>query len=131
MNVNPVTAPGPTSTGQIETRTRSAQPQAPAPDRGQPSPRELASARSQDADSPQSIVQESTADHADRQKADELRAFVANDKFSLSTYHDENSGRQVVEVRDQTTGDVVSQYPSEELIRLYSSLRESLVDERA
>lgn len=131
MNVNPVTAPGPTSTGQIETRTRSAQPQAPAPDRGQPSPRELASARSLDADSPQSIVQESTADYADRQKADELRAFVANDKFSLSTYHDENSGRQVVEVRDQTTGDVVSQYPSEELIRLYSSLRESLVDERA
>ena len=132
MNVTPVTAPGPTSTGQIETRTRSAQPQAPAPDRGQPSPRELAAQRPQNDDTPQSIAQASaTIDDADRQKADQLKAFVANDKFSLSTYHDDNSGRQVVEVRDQTTGEVVSQYPSEELIRLYTSLRESLVDERA
>ena len=131
MNVTPVTTPGPTSAGQIETRTRSAQPQAPAPDRGRPSPRELASAHLQDADSPQNIAREVAADAADRLKADELRAFVANDKFSLSTYHDENSGRQVVEVRDQTTGEVVSQYPSEELIRLYTSLRESLVDQSA
>jgi len=132
MNVTPVTAPGPTSTGQIETRTRSAQPQPPAPDRGQPSPRELGAQRPQNDGTPQNIAQASTTiDDADRQKADQLKAFVANDKFSLSTYHDDNSGRQVVEVRDQTTGEVVSQYPSEELIRLYTSLRESLVDERA
>ncbi|NJO38425.1 MAG: flagellar protein FlaG [Rhizobiales bacterium] len=70
-------------------------------------------------------------DEADLQKAEQLRAFVASENFSLRAYHDEESGRQIIEVRDQTTGDVVTQYPSEELVRLYTSLRQSLVDQRA
>lgn len=68
---------------------------------------------------------------ADRQKAEQLKAFIGDENMQLRTYHDEASGRSVLEVRDQTTGDVVSQYPSEELIRLYSALRQPLVDQSA
>jgi flagellar protein FlaG len=101
-------------------------------DRGQVLQREQASTRRSDTNGVQAAANNPTkAAEADRQKAEQLRAFVANDKFSISTYHDEGSGRQIVEVRDQDTGDVVSQYPSEELRRLYESLRESLVDQQA
>ena len=132
MNVNPVSVPGPTSAGQIETRARAVQAPAPAADRGQSLQRELASARPTEGDKPQASFSNVTeVDDADRQKADQLRDFVKNENFTVRAYHDENSGRQIIEVRDQTTGDVVSQYPSEELIRLYTSLRESLVDQRA
>jgi|GEM_PF-5285078 len=131
MNVNPVTAPGPTSSGQIESRAKKASAAAPAPDQGQVLKRNVASSQRPSDDKAGVTANAVEIDQADLQKAEQLRAFVANDNFSLSTYHDESSGRQVVEVRDQTTGDVVSQYPSEELIRLYTSLRETLVDERA
>ena len=128
MNVNPVSTPGPTSSGQSETKTRGPQTPAPASDQGQGLRRELASA---DRKSGSFLDSASDADDADLQKAQQLREFIASEKFNLRTYHDENSGRHIVEVRDQTTGDVVTQYPSEELIRLYTSLRQSLVDQRA
>jgi uncharacterized FlaG/YvyC family protein len=132
MNVNPVTAPGPSPSRQTEARVKAPQAPAPAVDRGQVLQREDASAGRLPANSAQAVANSPTkAAEADRQKADQLRSFVANDKFSISTYHDEGSGRQIVEVRDQDTGDVVSQYPSEELRRLYESLRETLVDQQA
>ena len=132
MNVNPVTSPGPSPSRQTEARVQAPQASTPVVDRGQVLQREQALARRPDADSTQRATANPTkADEADRQKADQLRAFVANEKFSISTYHDEGSGRQIVEVRDQDTGDVVSQYPSEELRRLYESLRETLVDQQA
>jgi uncharacterized FlaG/YvyC family protein len=37
----------------------------------------------------------------------------------------------VLQVQSLATGEVVEQIPSEELLRLYASMRESLVDERA
>lgn len=132
MNVNPVTSPGPSPSRQTEARVKAPQASTPVVDRGQVLQREQALARRPDADNGQRAIANLTkADEGDRQKADQLRAFVANDKFSISTYHDEGSGRQIVEVRDQETGDVVSQYPSEELRRLYESLRETLVDQQA
>lgn len=67
----------------------------------------------------------------DRQMAEQLRAIVNNDDLRVSTRHDDESGRNVVEVLDQATGEVVSQYPTEELIRLYATLRQSLVDKSA
>ena len=132
MNVNPVTLPGATSTVQVDTRAKALEPSAPARDHGQVLRRDLSSVPTPKGDTTISQVDKTgNIDDADREKADQLRAFVANEKFSLSTYHDESSGRHIVEVRDQATGDVVTQYPSEELIRLYSSLRESLVDQVA
>jgi len=67
----------------------------------------------------------------DRQKAEQLRAFVNNDDLRVSTRHDDASGRNIVEILDQASGEVVSQYPTEEIIRLYASLRQSLVDKSA
>lgn len=132
MNVNPVTAPGPSPSRQIEARVKAPQAPAPAVDHGQVLERGQASIKRAEVNGVQAAANNlSQAAEADRQKAEQLRSFVANDKFSISTYHDEGSGRQIVEVRDQETGDVVSQYPSEELRRLYESLRESLVDQQA
>jgi uncharacterized FlaG/YvyC family protein len=132
MNVNPVSMPGPTSSGQIETRVKEPQAPAPASDRGHVLQREYASAdRRTEGGLANALDNANEIDESDLQKAEQLREFVASDKFNLRAYHDEGSGRQIIEVRDQTTGDVVTQYPSEELVRLYTSLRQSLVDERA
>lgn len=131
MNVTPVTMPGSPTSGQIEARTRGQQAPAPAADRGHVSQRDLASAERPEQSKAAAFLESvNEIDAADRQKAEQLREFVVNEKFSLRTYHDEQSGRHIVEVRDQTTGDVVTQYPSEELIRLYSSFRQSLVDQQ-
>ncbi|MEZ5931399.1 MAG: flagellar protein FlaG [Alphaproteobacteria bacterium] len=109
-------------------------PQAPSPasERAQLLQRELASAdRPTEGRSAAVLDNANDVDEADLHMAEQLREFVASEKFNLRTYHDEGSGRQIVEVRDQTTGDVVTQYPSEELVRLYASLRQSLVDQQA
>ncbi|MDF2782274.1 MAG: FlaG protein [Geminicoccaceae bacterium] len=49
----------------------------------------------------------------------------------VSTHHDDDSDRVVLRVQSLSTGQVVEQIPSEELLRLYATLRQSLVDERA
>jgi flagellar protein FlaG len=67
----------------------------------------------------------------DLKKAEMLRAMIADKNMQLRTYHDEASGHSVLEVSDQATGQVVSQYPSEELLRLYAALREPFVDQSA
>lgn len=132
MNVNPVAAPGPAPTTQIATRAESRQVSTSVPGRGdvhQRPPESSAEPKNREA---RAIVdQDSQAASADRQKAEQLKAFIGDDNMRLNTYHDEASGRSILEVRDQTTGDIVSQYPSEELIRLYAALRQPLVDQSA
>jgi uncharacterized FlaG/YvyC family protein len=83
------------------------------------------------APTPDAAAAGGAIDDGDRQKAKQLKAFVSDANMKLSTYHDEASGRDILEVRDQATGELVTQYPSEELIRLYAALRQSLVDESA
>ncbi len=77
-------------------------------------------------------VQEQRAkDAADLRDAKKLQAMIGDKNMQFRTYHDDDSGRSVLEVSDQTTGKVVSQYPSDELLRLYAALREPLVDRSA
>ncbi len=72
-----------------------------------------------------------TSDTEDLKKAETLRALIGNKNMQLKTFHDDASGRSVLEVSDQATGKVVSQYPSDELLRLYAALREPLFDQSA
>jgi FlaG protein len=60
-----------------------------------------------------------------------LRALLTDPGMRVSTHHDDDSDRVVLRVESLTTGKVVEQIPSEELLRLYATLRQSLVDERA
>jgi len=59
-----------------------------------------------------------------------LKGLLTDPAMRVSTHHDEASGRVVLEVRKRATGEVVEQIPSDELLRLYAALRESLVDEQ-
>lgn len=68
------------------------------------------------------------ANAQDLEKAERLRNQISDRNMQLTTYHDEASGHSVLEVTDQATGQVVTQYPSDELLRLYAALREPLVD---
>ncbi len=68
---------------------------------------------------------------ADRLQADRLRALVTDPGLRVSMHPDETSGRVVLQMVSRATGEVVDQIPAEELLRLYSALREPLLDERA
>ena len=70
-------------------------------------------------------------DRKDLRDAQKLRAQIVDQNMHLRTYHDEATGRSVLEVSDQATGKVVNKYPSDELLRLYAALRESFVDKSA
>lgn len=130
MNVNPVATPGPAPTAPIATSAESRQVSTSAPGRGDVRQRATeASAEPEGRRTGAIIDQDSQAASADRQKAEQLKAFIGDNNMRLNTYHDEASGRSILEVRDQTTGDIVSQYPSEELIRLYAALRQPFVDQ--
>ncbi len=132
MNVNPVAVSGPTSSARLATRTEGHQASTSASERGDVRERQTALKAEVSGNTAGTVTdQNSQAAIADRQKAEQLKAFIGDANFKLSTYHDQDSGRSILEVRDQTTGDVVSQYPSEELIRLYTALRQSLVDQSA
>ena len=69
--------------------------------------------------------------YADRLEAGRLKALVTDPGVRISMHPDEASGRVVLQVVSRATGDVVEQIPAEELLRLYSALREPLLDERA
>ncbi len=132
MNVNPVAAPGPASSAQLATRVERPQVSTSASGRGDVRQRPAAQVTEPNGNAARATFdQSSQVTNADRQKAEQLKAFIGDDNVRLSTYHDRDSGRSILEVRDQTTGDVVSQYPSEELIRLYAALRQPLVDQSA
>jgi flagellar protein FlaG len=68
------------------------------------------------------------AQHAE---AARLKSLLTDPRVQVNMLRDETTGRTVLRVKDVSTGDVVDQIPSEELLRLYATLRESLVDERA
>jgi uncharacterized FlaG/YvyC family protein len=70
-------------------------------------------------------------ENADRLEARRLKALVTDPGQRVSMYQDEASGRVVMQVVSRATGEVVEQIPAEELLRLYSALREPLLDERA
>lgn len=46
-----------------------------------------------------------------------------NRPVEVSSYRDDSSSRLVIEVRDSGSGDVVAQYPADELLRFYASVR--------
>jgi hypothetical protein len=64
-------------------------------------------------------------------EAARLKALLTDPAMRVSTHHDDDSDRVVLRVQSLTTGEVVEQIPSEELLRLYATLRQTLVDERA
>ena len=66
-----------------------------------------------------------------RLQAVRLKALITNPGVRVSMHQDEASGRVVMQVVSRGTGQVVEQIPAEELLRLYSALREPLLDQRA
>lgn len=57
--------------------------------------------------------------------AQQLQDFMGEMNRSLQFKVDEDSGRDVIKVLDKTTGDVIKQYPSEEVLSLVSKLSET------
>ncbi|KAA1154553.1 flagellar protein FlaG [Pseudoalteromonas sp. FUC4] len=57
--------------------------------------------------------------------AQQLQDFMGEMNRSLQFKVDEDSGRDVIKVLDKTSGEVIKQYPSEEVLSLVSKLSES------
>jgi len=57
--------------------------------------------------------------------AQQLQDFMGEMNRSLQFQVDEDSGRDVIKVLDKATGDVIKQYPSEEVLSLVSKLSET------
>jgi hypothetical protein len=68
---------------------------------------------------------------AELQEARRLKGLLSDPEMQVSTHYHEASGHVVMQIQSRTTGDVVDQIPSETLLRLFASLRESLIDETA
>jgi flagellar protein FlaG len=71
---------------------------------------------------------------ADEPNPARLKALLADPAVRVRAHRDEGSARLVLQVVDRTTGEVIEQYPPDQLLRFYAALRESLgalVDERA
>ncbi|MCK8105154.1 flagellar protein FlaG [Pseudoalteromonas sp. 2CM36K] len=73
--------------------------------------------------------QEVTAQPLEReqleQMAQQLQDFMGEMNRSLQFQVDEDSGRDVIKVLDKDTGDIIKQYPSEEVLNLVSKLSET------
>ena len=72
-------------------------------------------------------------DRADLEGAlrDAARRRYGGREVAVTLGHDEASGHLVVRVRDRTTGEILGQYPPEELLRFYAMSREqsgSIID---
>lgn len=59
------------------------------------------------------------------QMAQQLQDFMGEMNRSLQFQVDEDSGRDVIKVLDKDTGDIIKQYPSEEVLNLVSKLSET------
>ena len=70
-------------------------------------------------------------DPIDQTEAARLRTLLTDPAMQVSTHRDNASGRSVLQIQSRATGEIVEQIPSEALLRLYATLREALVDERA
>ena len=57
--------------------------------------------------------------------AQQLQEFMGEMSRSLQFQVDEDSGRDVIKILDKTSGNVIKQYPSEEVLSLVSKLSES------
>ena len=57
--------------------------------------------------------------------AQQLQDFMSKMNRSRQFQVDEDSGRDVIKILDKTSGDVIKQYPSEEVLSLVSKLSES------
>lgn len=57
--------------------------------------------------------------------AQQLQEFMGEMSRSLQFQVDEDSGRDVIKILDKSSGDVIKQYPSEEVLSLVSKLSES------
>lgn len=57
--------------------------------------------------------------------AQQLQSFVSDMNKSLLFQVDEDSGRNVIKVIDRDSGDLVKQYPSEEVLGIVSNLAEA------
>ncbi|MDC9510468.1 flagellar protein FlaG [Pseudoalteromonas sp. Angola-4] len=57
--------------------------------------------------------------------AQQLQEFMGEMNRTLQFQVDEDSGRDVIKILDKTSGDVIKQYPSEEVLSLVSKLSES------
>jgi hypothetical protein len=55
-----------------------------------------------------------------------LKALLADPSVQVMAHRDDASARLVLQVRDRATGEVIEQYPPEQLLRFYAALRESL-----
>ncbi|MDN3487534.1 flagellar protein FlaG [Pseudoalteromonas sp. APC 3694] len=73
--------------------------------------------------------QEVTAQPLEREQlekmAQQLQEFMGEMNRSLQFQVDEDSGRDVIKVLDKDTGDIIKQYPSEEVLNLVSKLSET------
>jgi hypothetical protein len=71
---------------------------------------------------------------AEEPSAARLRAWLADPAVRVRAHRDDASARLVLQVLDRTTGQVIEQYPPDQLLRFYAALRESLgalVDQHA
>ena len=57
--------------------------------------------------------------------AQQLQEFMGEMNRSLQFQVDEDSGRDVIKVLDKDTGDIIKQYPSEEVLNMVSKLSET------
>ncbi|MBE0419561.1 flagellar protein FlaG [Pseudoalteromonas nigrifaciens] len=57
--------------------------------------------------------------------AQQLQDFMGEMNRSLQFQVDQDSGRDVIKVLDKDTGDIIKQYPSEEVLNLVSKLSET------
>jgi flagellar protein FlaG len=67
-------------------------------------------------------------------RAPRPKALLADGTVRVRAHRDEASARLVLQILDRTTGEMIEQYPPDQLLRLYAALRDSLgalVDERA
>ena len=113
--------PGPT----IVERT----PSAPAAHRPRP-----AAAAARPSVAPQQSTGAPDRSGAEEFSAARLKALLADPTVQIRAHHDDASARVVLQVLDRATGDVIEQYPPDQLLRFYAALRESLgglVDECA
>jgi uncharacterized FlaG/YvyC family protein len=63
---------------------------------------------------------------AEGPSAARLRALLADPTVQVMAHRDDASARLVLQVRDRTTGEVIEQYPPDQLLRFYAALRQSL-----
>ncbi|GAB0109618.1 flagellar protein FlaG [Pseudoalteromonas distincta] len=57
--------------------------------------------------------------------AQQLQNFMTDMNRSLEFHVDEDSGRNVIKVIDKESGDLLKQYPSEEVLKIVSNLAEA------